>query len=59
MAQKRQVLNTILIENKELEPEFETDDPKEAAKEILRRLIRIDDVGIPISKNISLLLGLI
>jgi len=38
-------------------PVFETDDPKEAAKEILKRLIRIDDAGIPISKNISLLLG--
>jgi len=38
-------------------PVFETDDPKEAAKEILRRLIRVETGQIPLSKNISLLLG--
>ena len=38
-------------------PEFETDDPKEAVKEILRRLIRIDPEQIPISKNVGLIVG--
>jgi len=40
-----------------MEPEFETDDPKEAVKEILRRLIRIDDTAFPINKNLGLIIG--
>ena len=32
-------------------PPFETDDPKEAAREILRRLIRIEGAQIPISEK--------
>ena len=32
-------------------PVFETDDPKEAAREIVRRLIRIEGAQIPISKK--------
>jgi hypothetical protein len=32
-------------------PPFETDDPKEAAREIIKRLIRIEGAQIPISKK--------
>ena len=32
-------------------PAFETDDPKEAAREIIKRLIRIEGAQIPISKK--------
>jgi hypothetical protein len=32
-------------------PAFETDDPKEAAKEIIRRLIRVEGAQIPLTKK--------
>ena len=35
-------------------PAFETDDPKEAAREIIRRLIRVEGAQIPLTKKGSL-----
>ena len=35
-------------------PPFETDDPKEAAREIIRRLIRVEGAQIPLTKKGSL-----
>ena len=42
---------------KSMEPGFETNDPKEAAKEIIKRLIKLDTAEIPISDKISIGLG--
>ena len=35
---------------------FETNDPKKAAKEVIRRLIRIEDANIPIDEKLSIAL---
>jgi len=35
---------------------FETNDPKEAAKEVIQRLIRIDDAKIPLDEKLSIAL---
>jgi hypothetical protein len=38
-------------------PVFETNDPKKAAKEVIKRLIKLEDVQIPFDKKLSLVLG--
>ena len=42
---------------KSMEPGFKTNDPKKAAKEIIKRLIKLDTAEIPISDKISIGLG--
>ena len=38
-------------------PVYSTNDPKEAAQEIVKRLIKLESVGIPIDNNLSFNLG--
>ena len=38
-------------------PPFETDDPKKAVKEVIKRLIKLEGANIPISEKLSIALG--